>query len=528
MQTLETDVAVLGSGIAGLTAALTARQNGCQVLIVSDARCRSASSRSGGVFRGPTRDYAPEQHFLDTVSTGKYLPQRSLVKALAQDASAVRSFIEGLGVSVEETPTGFRVAGDQNLRGATLTAGLEAACEVAQVKRLSAFAWEIILGSGETTCGVLAFDTVRSEWLAIAARAVIIATGGAAGIYARAGSSPDATGDGLAMAFRAGAALADMEFVQFWPLATLETEACVPLMPGDLAGRRLIAGERDVTDRVGLSGLVAGEGTLSLVGRRIYEEGLLASAEEELPLRLTGADPGRAKPNGSEDSGSEPTPVTPAAHYTLGGVVGGDHGQTRISGLYVAGEAAAGMHGADRLSGNGLTEACVMGRRAGVLAAASVQSAASAGVGGDWDRLVREYIRRTVSLLEGVGDGTLTPTEATRRIRQAMWRSAALVRTRESLDAAQSTINRVKRVLPLNVDLDRGDDIRTALKACNLILVAEAVARSARYRRESRGFHFRTDYPGSDDAEWLRHVKVRLLSGEMSLDISQGLEIMEP
>lgn len=109
-----------------------------------------------------------------------------------------------------------------------------------------------------------------------------------------------------------------------------------------------------------------------------------------------------------------------------------------------------------------------------------------------------------------------------------MWRHAALVRTREGLDAAQSAINKIKRSLPLAADLGDGGDVRSALKTLNLLLVCEAIARSARYRKESRGVHYRSDFPDRDDAEWLRHVRVKLLSGEMSLDTSQGLELMGP
>jgi len=520
MQALETDVAVLGSGLAGLTAALIARQNGCQVLILTDSRGQSASSRSGGNFRTSTTSYTPEQHFLDTIAGGKYLPQRSMVKVLAQDASWVRTFVEGAGVAVAETGTGFRVAGEGGSPGEALTTKIRALGEAAGVRRVNALGWEVLLDQDETVCGVLAFDAAKNEWLAITARAVVLATGGAAGVFLRTDNSLEATGDGMAMAFRVGAVLADMEFVQFWPVTTLGPDVSGIVPFSDLAGRRLlVGGDRDITDKVGLPGLVSGEGSPSLVARRIYEDAIVGASDEELPLHLTAA--------GTGSSETELVSVTPAAHHTMGGVVGGDHGQTRVTGLYVAGEVAAGMHGADRLSGNGLTEAVAMGRRAGILAAASAQSA-NASLSGDWERLVRERIRRTMALMEGGGSGTLTPAEATRRIRQAMWRSAALVRSRESLDGTQSTINKVKRATPLTVDLDRGDDVRAALKALNLLLVAEAITRSARYRRESRGFHFRTDYPGSDDAEWLRHVKVRLLSGEMSLDISQGLELMEP
>jgi succinate dehydrogenase/fumarate reductase flavoprotein subunit len=331
------------------------------------------------------------------------------------------------------------------------------------------------------------------------------------------------------MAFRAGAVLADMEFVQFWPLTIVETPVCGLLSLRDLArARLLVRGGPDITEKVGLSALAGGQGAPALVARRVYEEIVRPDEESDLSLELisgSSAGAGAARQRASND----PLPVVPAAHHTIGGVVCGDHGQTRVQGLFVAGEAAAGTHGADRASGNGLTEAAVLGRRAGLLAVASAgASSAARPAVGDLERQARERVRRTMSFLEPASPGSLTPEETTSRIRRVMWRHAALVRTREGLDAAQSAINKIKRSLPLAADLGDGGDVRSALKTLNLLLVGEAIARSARYRKESRGVHYRSDFPDRDDAEWLRHVRVKLLSGEMSLDTSQGLELMGP
>lgn len=525
MDMLETDVVVVGGGLAGLSAALTARRNGQRVLVVSEARDSWASARSGGNFRAPVEDYPPEQHFIDTVATGCYLAQRSLAKALANDARPARAFLEEVGVRVRESKAGFRVEADNHSPGMALLRALESCVRTAGVEHVEALGWEVLTGPDGSVAGLLAYDPVRADWLVVAARAAVLATGGAAGAYLRTDNSADATGDGIAMAYRAGAVLADMEFVQFWPLVEMRGDARVCLGPGDLAQKRLLVnGKDDITEKVGLPGLVSGERSSAQVARLIYQEAGLGAedpeAEPVLHLVPAGAGKGGA---------AEPVPVTPSAHHTMGGVVCGDHGQTRVTGLFVAGEVLAGSHGADRLSGNGLTEAVVFGRRAGTLAG-SMTAARPRGPAGDADleRQARDRIRRTLNLLESTDENALRPAEAAHRIRHAMWRSAALVRTRESLDAVQSTLNKIKRVLPLAVDLGNGEEVRAGLKTLNLLLVAEAIVRSARYRRESRGVHYRADYPERDDGEWLRHVRVRLFSGEMSLDTSQGLELMEP
>ncbi len=518
LKTLDADIIIIGAGLAGLTAALTASREGRRVAIVSEPQVLSASERSGGNFRASVPTYTAERHFLDTLSAGHYLSQRSLAKALAENASWAQAFLGGLGLKVEPGEHGFQVAGGE-CPGEVLVGVLRKAVQAKGISLVPGFGWTVLVDGEGRARGALVFDGPKGEWLALAARAVILATGGAAGAYLRTDNDPEATGDGLAMAFRAGAALADMEFVQFWPLATLGEGASTYLPWSALEGKRLLVdGGRDIAGKVGLEDLAKGRADAPDVARRIYQEtvwGLENSAPE----------PGLTLVGGS----GQAAPVSPAAHHTIGGVVCGDHGQTRVEGLFAAGEIVAGMHGADRLSGNGLSEAAVMGKRAATLASSLISDEAAGPVReGEAQALAQEEIRRTMAQFGGAGSAGARPLEVIGRVREAMWRCVGPVRNRDGLDTAQSTLNKIKRMAPLAVDLADGEATRTGLKALNLMAVAEAITRSARYRRESRGVHFRADYPEKDDAEWLRHVRVKLLHGEMSLDISQGLELMGP
>ncbi|RJQ08633.1 MAG: FAD-binding protein [Bacillota bacterium] len=532
LEVLRTDVVVIGAGLAALSSSAAARRSGSHVLLVCEPRAASASALSGGGFRAPADGYPPEQFFLDIVSCGGLLSQRSLAKAMATDAGIVRPFLEEAGLKVSDgaRPGLFRVDSGSEPPGEALVAAVSRLVQDAGVETVPGLGWELLLDAGGAVIGFLAYDAARAEWFVVEAPSVVLATGGAAGVYLRTDNSPDASGDGMAMAFRAGAVLADMEFVQFWPVCRLSDGTCECLQPSSLAGSSLEAGDgKNVTAEVNLPGLTAGTASSSQSARLIYERIGLGpdGAGEEIPLRLSSAGGSEA----GSGARSEETPtgdVVPAAHHTMGGVVCGDHGQTRVPGLFVAGEVAAGMHGAERLSGTGLTEAVVTGHRAGTLAAGMASRGSGGSAGSDaLSRAARDAVGRTVAQLESGADHP-TPADAALRIRRAMWHSAALVRTRESLDTAQSELNKIKRAMPLAVDTSDGPDVRAGLKTLNLLLVAEAIARSARYRRESRGVHYRRDYPERDDAEWLRHVRVRLLSGEISLDISQGLELMEP
>ncbi|MCL6581203.1 MAG: FAD-dependent oxidoreductase [Firmicutes bacterium] len=515
MDCVRADVSVVGGGLAGLSAALAARQSGVSVLVLSDPGGPPASDKSGGVFRTAVPGYPEERHFIETITHGSYLSQRPLARALAEDSSRLRAFLSDLGVALREVPHGLSVAGG----GGEVRRSLDQAVRAAGAEVVPAVGWDVLLAPDGAVAGLLAYDPSRAAWVLVETRSVVVASGGATGAYRWTDDSPEATGDGLALAFRAGAVLAGMEFTAFWPVTRISGPASptswVP--PSELARSRLLAGDRDVTEAVGLGGLADGAAAPTAVARRIYGEARLGDEGSELPLRLVA-------PSG------ESFPVTPAAHITLGGVVCGDHGQTRVPGLYVAGQVATGVHGADWLPGNGLTEAVTLGRRAGLLAAAMLRrSSGETGLSGsELEQLARARVGKTLALLEATGSAALRPAEMMARVREAMWRFTALIRTRESLDAAQSVLNRMKRQLPLAVQTADGLEVRAGLKALNLLLVAEAMTRSARFRRESRGVHFRADHPTRDDGEWLRHVRARLFAGEMSLDISGSLDLMEP
>lgn len=528
LKTYEADLVVVGAGLAGLTAVRSLAERGHRVILLAD-HMPSASGRSGGNFRAPGHGYPAEDHFLDTVKGGGYLSQRSMVRALAEEAQELRETIQGLHLQLETTPVGFRVAGAEP--GAALVRALSANLPDT-VHHLSGMAWEAVTTPDGRVAGLLAWSEETADWLLVQARSVIIATGGAAGVYRYTDSSSDATGDGLALAFRAGAFLADMEFVQFWPLTGIPGSSepalgiieTTCLSPEFLArGRLLTSRGQDITEELGLAGLADGTTDPGRLARLAYQEALPGETVEH-PLSLVA--------DGDTGTSGTPLRVIPAAHHTIGGVVAGDHGQTRVEGLYVAGEAGVGVHGASRISGNGLTEALITGSRAARLASDLLEDyPAPRGTGEpstrSLEQLARESVRRTLAEVDA-RSSTLDPAEARRRVGEAMWRHAALVRTRDSLDAAQSEINKIKRSLPFSVDTGDGGEMRSALKALNALLIAETMARSARYRRESRGVHHRSDYPEADPTEGLRHVRVKLISGEVSLDLSQGLDLMEP
>ncbi|HWE82086.1 MAG TPA: FAD-binding protein [Gaiellaceae bacterium] len=446
---------VVGGGVAGLTAALAAAEQ-VDVLVLAKAPVRASNSwkAQGGVAAALGEGDTPALHAADTFRAGRGLSRPSAVKVLTEEAPARIAELVELGVDFDE---GLGQEGGHSMRRVVHAGGAETG------KAISAVLAERVAANPRITVAdhvrVLELWTegercvgVITDEGAVAAPATIIATGGYGALYSRTTNPPGAVGDGLELAYRAGAALADLEFVQFHPTALLDDgfllsealrgEGAVLLDDG---GNRFTdeLAPRDVVARA-----IAQRGQAGLDLRQIERgrfPGLMSSLEE------AGYDPS-----------TEPIPVSPAAHYTVGGIVTDLEGRTTLAGLYAAGECAAtGVHGANRLASNSLLECLVFGRRAG-LAALSAPPV-SAGV-------------------PPAAPPTAPPIEAgaTDELRGAIWRDAGLIRNAAGLEELAGS----KALLP------------------------RLVAESALARRESRGAHFRDDFPTEDDA-FLGHVVLR-------------------
>jgi L-aspartate oxidase len=334
---------------------------------------------------------------------------------------------------------------------------------------------------------------------------VLLATGGAGQVFSDTTNPVVASGDGVALAWRAGARVCDMEFVQFHP-----TALAVPGHPRTLLsealrgeGARLVNGRGErFTARYDPAGDLAPR---DRVARAIVLE--MRRTHEPVYLSLAHLDPGfvrRRFPTAVAachavglDLAIDRIPVGPAAHYVMGGVESDLWGRTSVPGLYAAGEVACtGVHGANRLASNSLLEGLVFGARAAI---AMAQPPAAGRLAGPV-RLVSDddVLGRGV-----VGDGD-APTEAT--LRALMWRDVGLVRDAPSLTQAVATLGAMDAALTGMPPPATGD----ALRLANLVTVARLMARAALRRTESRGGHYRSDFPARDDVHWSDHVAERI------------------
>jgi L-aspartate oxidase len=490
------DVVVVGSGLAGLTAAL-ALAGRRVVLLTKGELARSGSSpwAQGGVAVALAPEDSPAHHAADTLAVSGGIGDRQAVAALTSDGPArVRWLIE-LGARFDREAGGglafAREAAHRHRRilhaggdatGAEIVRALVEAVRRApwiQVEE-HVTAAELLVRDGRGI-GVLARQAAGAL-RAFAAGAVVLATGGIGQLYARTTNPPEVTGDGLAMAARAGALMADLELVQFHPTALAAGGDPLPLLTEALRGEGAVLrddeGERFMLLEHADAELAPRDVLARAIGRRVLQgQGVWLDAREAVGVSFPERFPTvwAHCQERALDPRVELLPVTPAAHYHMGGVAVDLAGRSTLPGLWACGEVASvGAHGANRLASNSLLEALVFGQRV----AEDVQAAALPGVssGAVW-RAAREA-------MAGLGPPGAEPAGLRQRLRELMWRHVGLERTGRGLEQAVEALEELERACP-----GASGEIRS------LLTVARAVALAALERRESRGAHHRLDFP---------------------------------
>lgn len=542
LEVLDTDVLVIGGGIAGLRAATSARAAGARVAQAFHGRGASQYiiGFNAPVGHADPRD-CPEAFFEDTIAGGYAINDRALVRLLAEGAVPALRELEAIGVPFARDGGKFAqrlLSGNRYPRSVYHPEGigkhalerLAAHARALGVESLAGCKAIALLRDGAEVTGAVLAKVASGQLFAVHARATVLASGGIGAIYADSTYPADVASDSFALAHAAGASLIDMEFVQFEPTVIVHPEGCRGMemptaMLGDGAHLLDRAGERFMfrynpgdgelrieKARMALciqqeidAGRGLPDGTVLFDTRVLTKEKLESYVGHCKRLRQAGLDPAVEAPR-----------VRPAAHSLMGGVRVDSTLRTTAPSLFAAGEAAGGVHGASRLAGNGAADVIVFGGIAGRNAAGHAARASPAAR--DRARIERQGL---APLRQGPGvPGAPSPEDIRDAVRTTLLEGAGLHRSRASLEATIARLEALAQAVASGLAVQTRRDSLRALAAANMVSTGLHVARSALARTESRGAHQRTDHAARDDANWMRHVVIEPHTSQVA--IQQG------
>ena len=536
-KTISSDVLIIGSGGAGARAAIEVDNAGLKALIVSKGlsfRSGCTGMAEGGynaVFKAVDEEDTIDAHIYDTLKGGSYLNDSKLVDILVNESPKRLIDLENYGALFDRQESGKinqRAFGGQQYRrtcfqgdrtGDEIITALKEEITKRDIKTLDeVMVTNLILSQDARpprVIGAVGLDLKTSDIIFLQAKSVIIATGGAGQLYPVTSNTVQKNGDGYALAWNVGANLIDMEEVQFHPTGMVAPESKKGVLVTEAvrgeggillnknkerfmkkySPEKMELSTRDVVARSIYTEIIEGRGTenggvyldISHLDADVIEEKL-----ETMVLQFKDVD---------VDITKEPMEVAPTAHHFMGGVKINEKCESSIANLYAAGEASGGVHGANRLGGNALADTQVFGKIAG-------ENAAKAAKTVDFEENPEMFKAEEDRITGLIKDGSVKHQELKKRIKQLMWEKVSIIRNEKNLNEALKELMEMEKSLnELKVEDKKqyNTDLQTALEVINMIQIATLVVKSAILRRESRGAHFREDYPETKD-EWKKSI----------------------
>ena len=533
IKTISTDVLIIGSGGAGSRAAIEVDNAGLKATIVSKGlsfRSGCTGMAEGGynaVFKTVDKDDSIEAHFNDTLKGGSYLNDKKLVDILVNESPKRLVDLENFGALFDRQESGQidqRPFGGQSFRrtcyqgdrtGAELLNALKEEIIRRDIECIEEVMITSLVTDGDEVIGATGLDLKDSNLIYFKAKATILASGGAGQLYPVTSNTFQKNGDGFAISYRAGAQLVDMEQIQFHPTGMVAPESKKGVLVTEAVraeGGKLINkdGERFMSKYAPEKMELA---TRDVVARSIYQEIIEGRGTENggVYLDISHLDDDYIDErletmvlqfeNVGVDIKHGPIEVAPTAHHFMGGVKINPDASTSLKNLFGAGEVCGGVHGANRLGGNALADTQVFGKIAGV----SASEAAKESEMKTNDEMVNEEAARIEGLIK---KGSIKPQEFKNRIKSLMWEKVAIVREEKTLNEALGQLQEMQKELE-NLDVNDkkqyNTDLVTALEVINMVEICILSVKSAILRRESRGAHFRSDFPETLD-EWKKSI----------------------
>ncbi|WP_406534026.1 fumarate reductase (CoM/CoB) subunit TfrA [Methanobrevibacter sp.] len=532
-KTISTDVLIIGSGGAGSRAAIEVDDAGLKAIIVSKGlsfRSGCTGMAEGGynaVFKTVDKDDSIDAHIHDTLKGGSYLNDEKLVEILVNESPKRLIDLENYGALFDRQESGQidqRPFGGQTYRrtcyqgdrtGAELLNALKEEIIRRDIECIEEVMITSLVTQDEQVIGATGLDLKDSSLIYFKAKSVILASGGAGQLYPVTSNTFQKNGDGFAIAYRAGAKLVDMEQIQFHPTGMIAPESKKGVLVTEAVraeGGKLINkdGERFMSKYAPEKMELA---TRDVVARSIYQEIIEGRGTEQggVYLDISHLDDDYIDEkletmvlqfeNVGVDIKHGPIEVAPTAHHFMGGLKINTNASTSLKNLFGAGEVCGGVHGANRLGGNALADTQVFGKIAGVSASeAAKQTELKTN-----EEQVNDEASRIESLIK---EGTIKPQEFKNNIKNLMWEKVAIVRDEKTLNEALGELQQMQKEL---VNLDVSDknqyntELVTALEVINMVEICILTVKSAILRRESRGAHFRSDFPETKD-EWKKSI----------------------
>jgi fumarate reductase (CoM/CoB) subunit A len=497
MNTYNPDVLIIGSGAAGLRAAIEAQRLGATALVVSKspAGMRTASAVTNGSFRAAVGGASKEEHLKATLEAGKGLCDPELVKVLVEEGPSRIEELQSFGMAIQMR-NGMATCGDDpQARGLGFVKPLVSYAKESGAEFLENCAVSRLLVDGGRVVGAVGY---ADEPVAIHAKSTILATGGCGALYSRTDAPLSLLGDGYALAYEAGTTLRDMEFSQFVPVGLAEAGLPLVVIYGDLVDKGLVTNSvgEDIVKKYNitirpLTTMARDQFSAAMMrevveGRGVDGAVLLDATKVVKEVGLEKLIPVDAQRKTLEKAGvrEKPIKIAPVSHFTMGGVVIKPDCATSLPGLFAAGEATGGLHGANRIGGNAMTEIIVFGARAGASAAAYAKSAKPKALKQAETEI--EALTKTLT-----GDSSTNPLP---EIRKTMWEKVGIVRSGTGLKEALKDIKKYQKTAAA-LTAGYAATLRAIIETRFAAATAQLVAESALRREESRGTHYRTDYP---------------------------------